>query len=57
MSAQARVVERYTMNQDGSRLDYTCQSPTRPTSSSRPSGMRTGAGCRAPCPAIRVQVK
>jgi hypothetical protein len=23
MSAQARVVERYTVNQDGSRLDYT----------------------------------
>jgi len=23
MSAQARVVERYTANQDGSRLDYT----------------------------------
>jgi len=23
MSAQARMVERYTVNQDGSRLDYT----------------------------------
>jgi hypothetical protein len=31
MGAQARVVERYTVNQDGSRLDYTISVTDLPT--------------------------
>ena len=48
MSAQARVVERYTVNQDGSRLDYTV-SVTDPPNLVKPAV----AGHRDP--AIRVR--
>ena len=47
MSAQARMVERYTVNQDGSRLDYTVSGTDPPNLVKPPVWMRTGAGCRA----------
>ena len=57
MSAQARVVERYTVNQDGSRLDYTV-SVTDPPNLVKPAvwdaHLELGAGHRDPVIRVRA---